>query len=69
MGLALGRVTYTVQSTVALEKPVVPLSVDKGRSKNPGTNFSVPGHPGTKSLFQKNTKNRKRTFQNRKKRF
>jgi hypothetical protein len=28
--------------------PGVPLSRDKGRSKNPGTNYSVPGHPGTK---------------------
>ena len=29
--------------------PGVPLSRDKGRSKCPGTNSSVPGHPGTKS--------------------
>ena len=36
--------------------PGVPSSWDKGKSKC----------PGTKSLFQKNTKNRKRTFQNRK---
>ena len=35
-------------------RPVVPLSRDKGRSKNPGTNSSVPGRPGTKSLFKKN---------------
>ena len=29
--------------------PAVPLSRDKGRSKCPGTNSSVPGRPGTKS--------------------
>ena len=46
--------------------PGVPLSRDKGKSKCPGTNTSVPGRLGTKSLSQKNTKNRKRTFQNRK---
>ena len=41
-------------------RPVVPLSQDKGRSKNPGTNFSVPGRPGTKSLSpQKNKKQEK----------
>ena len=28
--------------------PAVPLSRDKGRSKCPGTNSSVPGRPGTK---------------------
>ena len=28
--------------------PVVPLSRDKGKSKCPRTNFSVPAHPGTK---------------------
>jgi hypothetical protein len=28
--------------------PAVPLSRDKGKSKNPGTNTSVPGRPGTK---------------------
>ena len=34
---------------------LVPLSRDKGRSKNPGTNSSVPGRPGTKWIkkFQK----------------
>ena len=36
--------------------PGVPLSRDKGRSKCPGTNSSVPSRPGTKSLAQKNTK-------------
>ena len=30
--------------------PSVPLSRDKGRSKNPGTNSSVPGRPGTKLI-------------------
>ena len=36
--------------------PGVPLSRDKGRSKCPGTNSSVPGRPGTKWIknFQKN---------------
>ena len=29
--------------------PGVPLSRDKGRSKCPGTNSSVPGRPGAKS--------------------
>ena len=29
-------------------RPVVPLSRDKGRSKNPGTNSSVPGQIFTK---------------------
>ena len=29
-------------------RPVVPLSRDKGRSKCPGTNSSVPSRPGTK---------------------
>ena len=52
--------------TKKISCPVVPLSRDKGRSKCPGTNPSVPGRPGTKSLSQNNTKNRKRTFQNRK---
>ena len=35
--------------------PGVPLSRDKGRSKNPGTNSYVPGRPGTKLIknFQK----------------
>ena len=28
--------------------PAAPLPRDKGRSKCPGTNSSVPGHPGTK---------------------
>ena len=30
------------------------MSRDKGRSKNPGTNSSVPGRPGKKSPSQKN---------------
>ena len=42
--------------------PSVPLSRDKDRSKNPGTNSSVPGRPGTKSLSEKKPKHRKRTF-------
>ena len=35
--------------------PGVPLSRDKGRSKCPGTNSSVPARPGTKrfKIFQK----------------
>merc|ERR1712051_524714 len=35
--------------------PGVPLSRDKGRSKRPGTNSSVPARPGTKRFknFQK----------------
>jgi hypothetical protein len=39
------------------------LSRDKGRSKNPGTNSSVPGLPGTKSLSrtQKTGKGRSKT--------
>jgi hypothetical protein len=40
----------------------VPLSWDKGRSTNTGTNSSVPGGLRTKSLSQKKPKNRKRTF-------
>ena len=31
-------------------RPVVPLSWDKGRSKDPRTNSSIPGHTKTKSL-------------------
>ena len=31
-------------------RPIVPLSRDKGQSKCPGTNSSVPGRPGTKSF-------------------
>ena len=46
--------------------PAVPLSQDKGRSKCPRTNSSVPGRPGTKLLSQKNTEYRKRMLQNRK---
>ena len=34
--------------------PPVPLFRDKRSSKTPGTNSSVPGCPGKKSLFQKN---------------
>jgi hypothetical protein len=32
------------------------LSQAKGRSKNPGTNSSVPGRPGTKSFYKKKQK-------------
>ena len=39
--------------------PGVPLSRDKGRNKNPGTNSSVPGRPGTKSPSKKNKKQEK----------
>ena len=35
--------------TKKISCPGVPLSRDKGRSKCPGTNSSVPGRPGTKS--------------------
>ena len=35
---------------------VVPLSLEKGRNKNLGTNSSVSGRPGTKSLLQKKQK-------------
>ena len=36
--------------------PVVPLSQDKGKSKNPGTNFSVPGRQGQNHFPQKTGK-------------
>ena len=36
---------------VPLHKCSVPLSRDKGRSKNPGTNSSVPGHSTNKNLL------------------
>ena len=35
-------------SRIFFSCPSVPLSWDKGRSKNPGTNSSVPGRPRTK---------------------
>ena len=35
---------------------MVPLSRDKGRRKNPGTNFLASGCPGTKLLTQKSKK-------------
>ena len=44
---------FTVQKKSC---PGVPLSRDKGRSKNPGTNSSVPGRPRTKSLTKKHQK-------------
>ena len=39
--------------------PAVPLFLDKSSSKNPGTNSSVPGCPGTKSFSQKEQKQKK----------
>jgi hypothetical protein len=36
--------------------PVVPLSLGKGRSKNPETNSSVPGRPRKNHILQKNQK-------------
>jgi hypothetical protein len=41
--------------------PAVPLSRDKGRCKNPGTNSSVPGRPRTKP-GQKNLKKKSQIF-------
>ena len=37
--------------TKKISCPAVPLSRDKGRSKCPGTNSSVPGRPGTKWII------------------
>ena len=47
--------------------PGVPLSWDKGRSKNPGTNSTVPGRPGTKSLSQKQLKKQEKDVPKQKK--
>ena len=47
--------------------PGVPLSWDKGRSKNPGTNSTVPGRPGTKSLSQKQHKKQEKDVPKQKK--
>ena len=55
-----------VPGQTGMGRPVVPLSRDKGKSKCPGTNSSVLGHPVTKSLSQKNIKNRKRMSKNSK---
>ena len=41
------------------KRPVVPLSRNKGKNKNPGTISSVPGRLGTKSLTLINNKQEK----------
>ena len=43
---------------------LVPLSLNKGRSKNPRTKSSVPGRPGTKSLPYCQKKCQKKCFKN-----
>ena len=48
-----GRVSKGCPGTKIFPCPAVPLSRDKGRSKNPGTNSSVQGCPFPKKKQEK----------------
>ena len=50
------KLVFPRNGTKKFSCPGVPLSRDKGRSKCPGTNPSVPGCPGTKSPEKRRSK-------------